>query len=287
MFDVIYRYDPTQPALRQAPGSADEARRHLEEGNREFATLLTAHGPGGPSGSRVIPFDLEDVGIAEPGRPPRQQPFAVVLGCSDARVPTELVFDRTCNELFVVRVAGHVLSEEVLGSIDYAVDHLGTGLRLLVVLGHSQCGAVTAAVDAFLKPSAYLALATSHHVRAIVNNLYPAVRAAALALTRTWGEDVERQPGYRDALVETSVVVNAALTAAVLQRDFADASSTGLRAVFGVYHLVTRRVYVPAAGPPADGDAVCLLEPPRRFEGFLELARQVATSDDVRRLLGK
>lgn len=75
-----------------------------------------------------------------------QQPFATVLGCADSRIPPELIFDQGFGDLFVIRVAGNVIGEEVAGSIQYAVQHLRT--PLLVVLGHEGCGAVTAAVQA-------------------------------------------------------------------------------------------------------------------------------------------
>src|SRR5580658_5574768 len=115
MFDIIYRFDPTQPVVRQQPADAAEAQLRLAEGNRDFASTLGTDPHAVPSGSRVVFFDLEDIGIGTAGGAPRQQPFAVVLGCSDARVPTELVFNRACNELFVVRVAGNLLGQEVLG----------------------------------------------------------------------------------------------------------------------------------------------------------------------------
>ncbi|HNQ78475.1 MAG TPA: carbonic anhydrase [Acidobacteriota bacterium] len=73
-----------------------------------------------------------------------QHPFAVVVGCSDSRVPPELLFDQGLGDLFVVRLAGNILSDEALGSIEYAVDHLN--VRYLMVLGHQRCGAVEAAV---------------------------------------------------------------------------------------------------------------------------------------------
>jgi carbonic anhydrase len=76
----------------------------------------------------------------------KQHPFATILGCSDSRVPVELVFDEGFGDLFVIRVAGNVVSPAVLGSIEYAVEHLRT--ELLVVLGHERCGAVTAALQA-------------------------------------------------------------------------------------------------------------------------------------------
>jgi len=79
-----------------------------------------------------------------------QHPFAIVLGCADSRVPPEVVFDQGLGDLFVIRVAGEVAPAEVIGSIEYAVDHLGC--RTIVVLGHSKCGAVDAALSANGKP---------------------------------------------------------------------------------------------------------------------------------------
>jgi carbonic anhydrase len=163
MFDIIYRYDPSQSSERRNPEDASEACRRLEEGNRLLASLTI----DAADGCRIVPIDLEDVGIVAQGEILKQQLFAVVLGCADARVPTEVIFDRTCNELFVVRVAGNILGQEQLGSVDYALEHLGSNLKALVVLGHSQCGAVTAAVDSFLEPVEYLGLASSHQIRSI------------------------------------------------------------------------------------------------------------------------
>lgn len=283
MFDLIYRFDPSQSLARQPPGNASEAQQRLEEGNREFVSLL---GPPGaePAGSRVILFDLEDIGVSTTGWAHHQQPFAVVLGCSDARVPTELIFSRACNEMFVVRVAGNVLGREVLGSIDYAVDHMAGSLRLMVVLGHSQCGAVTAAVDAFLAPAAYLAFASSHTIRAIVNGVFPAVHAAVVALNQVEGDDVQHRPGYRKALIETAVVLNASMSAAIIQQEFVTAES-GVGVVFGVYDLLSRRVQVPLAGDLAGMNEVSLMPPPQDLEGFAKLGKQVAGSDVIRALL--
>jgi carbonic anhydrase len=281
MFEIIYRYDPSRPVKRQEPADAVEACRRLEEGNRAFAAL--AQGP--LEGSRVVHFDLADIGVAADGGAPRQQPFAVVLGCSDARVPTELIFDRACNELFVVRVAGNILGQDQLGSIDYAVENLGKNLKLIVVLGHSGCGAVTAAVDAFLRPAEYLGLLSSHHVRAIVNSLFPAVHGTATTLAAIWGEDVVRREGYRTALIECAVVLNAALVASILREQFGNmAQERGI--LFGVYDLASRRVRVPLAA--GDGDSateVVLAEAPTSREAFRQFAGRVAGSNHIRELL--
>src|SRR5262249_28090313 len=123
MIDIVYRFDPAAPPPAP-PATSAEARERLCAGNRAFSGLLDLP-DGAASPTRVSPFDLSDVGIGDTaGKAPRQRPFAVVLGCSDARVPTELIFNEACNALFVVRVAGNVLGSECLGSIDYAVQHL-------------------------------------------------------------------------------------------------------------------------------------------------------------------
>jgi carbonic anhydrase len=95
LFDIIVRYDPSRPRDRQHPEDAGEGCRRLEEGNQLFASLAT----DGVDGCRIIPIDLEDMGIGTPGDVLKQQPFAVVVGCADARVPTELIFESSCNEL--------------------------------------------------------------------------------------------------------------------------------------------------------------------------------------------
>lgn len=95
-----------------------------------------------------------------------QHPFAIILGCSDSRVAPEIVFDQGLGDLFVVRVAGNVLDDEGIGSLEYAVEHLH--VPLIVVLGHSKCGAVTAAVSGEPAPG---------HIGAIVDALKPAVKA--------------------------------------------------------------------------------------------------------------
>jgi len=280
MFEIIYRYDPSRISIRKPPADPEEARRRLEEGNQAFASL----GPGNPDGSRVVYFDLEDIGITTAGKAPKQQPFAAVLGCSDARVPIELIFDRACNELFVVRVAGNVLGQEELGSIDYAVEHFAHDLKLLVVLGHSRCGAVTAAVDVYLKPEMYLALLASHQVRLIVNSLSPVVRGAAQALQTRWGVGVVNKPGYRAALIESAVILNAGLKAAILREQFGG-PSTGRRVVFGVYDLASRRVGVPRESFDDGIESTHLLDASTGPEDFRSLSSQVAGSSLVAKLL--
>jgi len=277
MFEIIYRYDPDYRREQQMPADAAEACRRLEEGNQSFAAMLS----GAVSGSRIVYMDVTDIGV---GGIPVQKPFAVVLGCADARVPTELIFDRTSNEMFVVRVAGNIISQELLGSIDYAVEHLGKNLKVIVVLGHSQCGAVTAAVSAFLTPAEYLGFSTFHHLRSIINILFPAVRGAVRALSMRWGDEVSKMPGYRSALIECSVVMNAALMASILKSEFDDPAQDR-RIVFGVYDLASRRVHVPLSREHESEPANCLMEAPMGREQFRDFAFQLAGSSFISRLL--
>ena len=101
-----------------------------------------------------------------------QHPFAAIVSCSDSRVPPEIVFDQGLGDLFVVRVAGNVINDEGLGSIEYSVDHLGT--RLILVLGHQSCGAVKAAKETIAAKGK-----APGHIESLVMAIKPAVEATA------------------------------------------------------------------------------------------------------------
>src|SRR5262249_54001276 len=153
---------------RPRPADSAAAVHRLAAGNREFAALLDEGARQNVRAQRIVPVDAYDLGLAlGRGKSPDQHPFAAILGCSDARVPLELIFGEGPNDVFVVRVAGNILGTEVLGSLKYAIEHLSGSLKLIVVLGHSGCGAVTTAVDVFLNPAQYLPLATKHSLRSI------------------------------------------------------------------------------------------------------------------------
>lgn len=113
--------------------TALEALASLQEGNIRFTQDINGN-------------DIEMNAAQRTALVEKQDPIAIILGCADARVPAELVFDQNLGDLFVVRVAGNIAKPTQIGSIEYAVHHLGT--RLIVVLGHSSCGAVAATVDA-------------------------------------------------------------------------------------------------------------------------------------------
>jgi len=136
--------------------SAVDALEKLREGNRRFVSDEVSE--------ETLASREHRAGAATP-----QNPFAIILACSDSRVPTELIFDRGIGELFVIRVAGNIVAPSQIGSIEFAAEQFGT--RLVVVLGHSDCGAITATLKE-------LGLQESHrspNLRAIVDRIRPAV----------------------------------------------------------------------------------------------------------------
>jgi carbonic anhydrase len=136
--------------------SADEALECLKEGNLRFA-----------SGTRTNDSRLSLSQQAELAK--GQEPFAIILGCADSRVPAELVFDRGLGDLFVIRVAGNIVAPSQVGSVEFAAERFGT--RLVVVLGHSDCGAIRATLEQ-LQQSQDL---RSPNLRSIVDRVRPSV----------------------------------------------------------------------------------------------------------------
>jgi carbonic anhydrase len=121
-----------------------------------------------------------------------QEPFAIILGCSDSRVPAEIVFDQGLGDLFVIRVAGNIVAPSQVGSVEFAAERFGT--RLVVVLGHSMCGAILATLEELGRPTE----GQSPNLRSIVERVRPAVQAL---LETDTGED-------RDRLVSRAVRAN-------------------------------------------------------------------------------
>lgn len=263
MREIVWRHDPDAGWDEQQPETAVAARARLDSGNAAFAAL----GAGG--GTHVVAVGPEAFGLPrEPGEGIAHEPFAAVLGCADARVPAELVFGQAANDLFVVRVAGNVPGTECVGSLEYAVEHLAS-VRLLAVLGHTGCGAVTAAVDTFLAPETYLDVAANPELRAIVDTLLAAVHMADSALREAHGDSVRATTRYREGLVEIAVVANAALTAAVLARAVATKE-----VAFGVFDLARRTVGVPVAAGWKPG----LADAPRGHAALAALLREAASA---------
>ena len=280
--EITYRYAGSDATARPRPADAEGARERLDQGSRAMSALLDASSEDGGTARRIIAVDARDLGL-QPGakRAPEQRPYAAVLGCSDARVPIELIFNEGPNDLFVIRVAGNGLGAEVLGSLSYAVDHLGRSLKLVVVLGHSGCGAVSAAVDVVLNPRSYLALAERHALRGILDRLLVVVYSAAKKMIAVHGPDATGRPGYREALIEAAIVLNAALAAYTVQQELG-AERQGLRATYGVYLLAEHSIWAPRVG---SSECAGLAYPPLDDDAFGEFADAVVRSPRILSLL--
>jgi carbonic anhydrase len=159
--------------------SALEALERLRQGNRRFMTDTC---------DRDMLMSRSRRAQLTTG----QAPFAIILGCSDSRVPAEIVFDQGLGDLFVIRVAGNIVAPSQVGSVEFAADRFGT--RLVVVLGHSQCGAVIATLEELEHPTE----SQSRNVRSIVNRIRPAVQGL-------FETDLRKDP---EALVEHAVRAN-------------------------------------------------------------------------------
>lgn len=193
--------------------TAAEGLERLREGNHRFVSNEVGH---------LTPSSEARGHLLE-----RQTPFAVVLGCSDSRVPVEVVFDQGLGDLFVIRVAGNIVAPSQVGSVEFAAERFGT--RLVVVLGHTRCGAIEATLDALREPGQN----RSQNLRSIVDRVAPSVEA----LLRT---DLKNNP---EALAREAVRANVRVSAnhlrhgsAVLERLIQD---DGLRVVGAEYSLET------------------------------------------------
>src|SRR5215813_11767577 len=118
--------------------SAREALKRLQDGNRRFTSSVRGTEPY-----------LSHARRAELAK--NQEPFAIILGCSDSRVPAEIVFDQGLGDLFVIRVAGNIVAPSQVGSVEFAAERFG--VRLVVVLGHSNCGAILTTIEQLSRPS--------------------------------------------------------------------------------------------------------------------------------------
>lgn len=136
--------------------SAADALQRLRDGNRRFVSDVL----GGSGATNTLRRGELVAG---------QEPFAIILGCSDSRVPAEMVFDQGLGDLFVIRVAGNVVAPSQIGSIEFAAERFGT--RLVVVMGHTMCGAVLATLAELERPTEM----RSPNLRSIVNFIRPSV----------------------------------------------------------------------------------------------------------------
>jgi len=206
---------------------ARDALERLREGNRRFVS---------DGQSRDAPASQ----ARRSELAARQEPFAIILGCSDSRVPAEIVFDQGLGDLFVIRVAGNIVAPSQIGSIEFAADRYST--RLVVVLGHTQCGVILATLEELRRPQEN----QSRNLRSIVDRVRPSVEALLAT-------DVRRDP---DALVRDAVRANVRVSASHLRHGSEVLEqliqNEGLMVVGAEYSLETGAVEF-FDGAPGDG----------------------------------
>ena len=187
----------------QANLSSDAALQQLLAGNQRFA-------------ANQLASITHDLAILKERAVDKQEPFAAVLACADSRVPVELIFDQTIGHIFVARIAGNIVTPEIIASLEYAVAVLA--VRTLIVLGHRSCGAVNAAMKADSAPGQ-------------ISALYPYLRQA-----------VEQSNGNFDRAIEANAKIQAELlrTSSTVIRDAAKGGKLKVEA--GVYDLATGKV---------------------------------------------
>lgn len=202
------------------PDSPQVALQLLKDGNARFVESLK---------------DPNAVLLASNALTQEHAPFAIILGCSDARVPAELVFDQGLGDLFVIRVAGNIVAPSQIGSVEFAAEKFGTGL--VVVLGHSHCGAVTACVESVMNPDQYV----TPNLRSIVDRIRPSVYNLHEIYTAS-GQTVDE-----DELIERGVKANVRMSVSQLKhgsRTLEDAVESGKLLIVGAnYDLETGQVH--------------------------------------------
>jgi carbonic anhydrase len=279
--DYIYRFDPNNPTVKSPPPDAEAARRTLEDGNRMFAKWMESCRTSDISKgelSYIVECNRVEVGTNRSlGQIPKQAPFAVVVGCSDARVPMEMLFGQGFNDLFVIRVAGNVLGDVCLGSIDFALSALSDSVKCIVMLGHLGCGAVTSAVDSYLTPLKFWSKSVSPMLRTITQRIFVAVRESDNAIKEVWGPAARELPGYREALIDIAVCVNAAQAAFDLRQEVERAAKSEIEVLYGVFSLHTHQVSMPVTpGGHESPDGVNLAYAPTNPKEFNSMALRMA-----------
>jgi len=201
------------------PKTAEQALEMLKQGNARFVENVQ-----NPQSTLLASNALTHV----------HEPFAIILGCSDARVPAEIVFDQGLGDLFVIRVAGNVVAPSQIGSVEFAAEKFGT--KLVVVLGHSHCGAVTACVETLINPDQQF----SPNLRSIVDRIRPSVYNLHEIYTAN-GQDIDEQE-----LINRGIKANVRMSVTQLKhgsRILEDAVNNGSLIIVGaVYDLDTGKV---------------------------------------------
>ena len=195
----------TEPALAQSNLTPDEALKALLDGNERSAT------------GRLTSLE-QDLKILRDHTVDKQEPFAAILSCADSRVPVELIFDQTIGHIFVARVAGNVVTPEIIGSLEYGAAVLGT--KVILVLGHAGCGAVKAAIQGKAVPGQ-------------ISSLFPHIQPAVTQAGHDLAAATKANAKIQAALLESASPVLAPLV-----------QEKKLKIVAGYYDLATGKASV-------------------------------------------
>lgn len=193
----------SEPLYAQSNLTPDEALKELMDGNERFVS------------ERMTSFE-HDLKILKDHNADKQEPFAAVLSCADSRVPVELIFDQTIGHIFVARVAGNMVTPEIIASLEYGAAVLGT--KVIVVLGHAGCGAVKATIE-------------NKEVPGQISALYPHIRPA-----------VEKAGSDLNAAIKTNAEIQASLLREASPVIAPMVKDNKLKVVAGVYDIATGKV---------------------------------------------
>jgi len=313
VFNPANPEDPFDPNQGNTNGDLADfpAVIRLRDGNETFAAFraecaAAQHDDDAGKGHKFlptfeVPLSKQDLGLGEEGEFPSQRPFAAVLGCADARVPAEMLFGQTYNALFVVRAAGNTLDVggAATGSLAYALTHFveehksGVAraddepklrMRLAVVLGHRNCGAVKAAVQSYQADPSGATLPTGALSPVLRPIFTPAVLIAAEAFDKVFGGGMAHKSENLTAMTELTVYLNAAWSAHDL-KNLIEAQEGGIsdkvRTCYGVFDVSDFRVRASPIkgykyGKSRRASDIIMAEPPASSAELLALGLKIA-----------
>ncbi|PQO30033.1 hypothetical protein C5Y96_15075 [Blastopirellula marina] len=266
-----------QPLINRSlsrPSNSQEAQARLEVGNTAFRRWVAdAYTPRyieeepGTHERRALLGSVIPV-----NQIPTQTPFAAVVGCSDARVPVRLLFGQSVNDIFEIRTAGQALGNECVGSLEDALAHLKS-IKTIVVIGHSGCGPVTAAVDAYLRDGRKPILDSSG-LQSIINRILPSVILADETLKRS----TLSKPGHADHrrhLIEMTTTLNAAAGASRLRHFVESYGREDVSVLHGVYDIASQAVMRPLHSELTPEDRLGLATAPAEESDLEAIADQI------------
>jgi carbonic anhydrase len=288
--EFTFRYDPAAPREFFVPKSWEAAVEELRNGNEKVARFIAAcQLPGLGIETQVVELSRPQVELEPKGDDgfPKQMPFAVVVGCSDARVPAEILFGQEFNAIFNIRLAGSVLPPEAVGSLLYALktfvpqaaDPNLRGLKLVVALGHRGCGAVKATIRTCREDPSGAAI-PDDPIGTILKRIHdPALIAGARAVDHVFGDGAAANPDLEPVMIELVVYLNAAWLGHQIRNwvwEQSEEAATQVGVVYGVFDPGDFRVRARPPDYEHRTSASFFAAPPRDRQELEQMAIEVA-----------